>query len=352
MSKQSKPVTTATSTTRTLTARVLLVLLVLITAFGALSATARADQLEILPESVMELLDWEVELGVIELIPFNATATAEANCDTGTIDVTVSNKTVNYYWIDIYADDVFVGSGELNPGAEQSEQIPADENQAIHVMVGVIFAETALLDEVITLDCLAPLPAYQILTSCETGQAHARLINHGDDTALLGVQYPDVMHMEIEVAPHSSEDWLLAVSPGESIDFDIVSNNVAIGSEHLDFVCEVAEEPANTPVDQPVEPVEPAEAIEEAVAQEPAPVVPTQEPAAPTTVDQPAPVPTEDTDIDTNDAAGDELAAGSDLLIGTDNSGNGMALGIVLIGIGLATLTAVALVTTRRRAES
>ena len=373
MSITSKPIT--------ITARTLLALILAITTFGALSAPAGAspggpplpiDPPIILEELIVDLDELDIEpddTPIWEVIPVEfdwigpffdpdvPSVNAEVNCETGTVDISVSNYTPAPWFVWLYVDDDSVKNGLIpSSGGSEEELVAVEENQSIHVLIkAAVFMTTeidTLLDQEIKLDCLFPSPSYEVLSDCDLGQSHARLINHGDDTANIGVQYPDLPHMEIEIAAHSSEDWLLAVSPGESIDFDITSNDIAIGSEHLDFICEAAEEPAAAPVDQPVEPVEPDEAIEEPVAQEPAPVVPTQEPAAPTTVDQPTPVPTADTDIDTNDTADDELAAGSELLIGTDNSDSGMALGIVLIGIGLATLTAVALVATRRRAES
>jgi hypothetical protein len=383
-----------TSKPMTATVRALLALLLAITTFGALSPSAGAGPFD--PDPPIFEIDTLEELQIptpLELMPFTPIfpgSSAEPNCETNTIDVSLVNNTSELWWIDIYADDQLIGDGLLfpipdgPPILEDSELIVVEENQSVHILIGAFDSPGAdmhtLLDQNITLDCLLPSPSYGVLSDCESGQAHARLINHGDDTASIGVQYPGAMHVEIKIAPHSSEDWLLAVSPGESIDFDVTSNDIAIGTEHLDFICEAAEEPAAAPAEEPAaapaeqpaaapaeQPAESDDAAVEGVGIAPLPSPWESDDAAVEGVGiAPLPSPWESDDAAAEPLGGDrtvdrtsrtiadgedELASGSDIFVGADSSRNGIALGVVLIAIGLATLAAIAFFSIRWRAE-
>lgn len=160
------------------------------------------------------------------------------NCATGTIDVRVVNPTSEPTLVVVDIDGDLRGYGPLDPGDEWNDSFPAVENQIMHIES----ATGDFVDDVI-FDCALPEPAYEVIADCTTGEAHARLTNTGNDVASIGVAYPDVMHMEIDLAPGAQHDWLLVVAPGETVDFDVLSVNESIGHEHFEFTCEAPEEP-------------------------------------------------------------------------------------------------------------
>lgn len=331
---------------------VLVSALVAFGAFGLFVGTAGAEtpppgpQIEAVAEA-----DPPVWQGVdLQIAPLSPTAEIEVNCDTNTIEVLVTNNTTKWFWVEVSVDDVLAESGVSNPNSENPWEIPATENVGFHVLVTAVTVGP-IFDDVVTVDCLLPQPAYEILTDCDTGQAHARLINHGDDTAYIGVQYPDVMHQEVEVAPHSSVDWLLAVAPGESIDFEIKASNVVIGTEHVDFVCEVPEAPTPVPTEEPVEAAEesPAEPVEEPTE---APVEETIDESADDELVQPIPVELAADEPADDEVADDEVAAGPGVAVSPAGSSGGGTMAIVLVGLGLVVLMGVALATTRRHTRS
>ncbi len=316
-------------------------------AIVAMAGSAGAETPPQVPELDEKIPGPDLELIVpldVHLVPLRPTVTAEVNCDAERIDVQVGNKTAAAWQIEITADDVVLTGGALGPNMAMAADIDVAENQTVHVEV-IGGAATQLLDADITADCLLPLPSYEILTDCESGQAHARLINHGDDTAFMGVQYPAVMHMEIEVAPHSSEDWLLAVGPGETVEFDIMASNASIGSEALTFDCPVAAE-EQVPADPTPEPEAQPEADTDATETD--------------TTTEPDPVEPDSGEMEeqATDSNVEELAAGPDIIAGGTNVGSddvpgtGVALGLVLIGLGLAALAGVVIATTAKRAHS
>jgi hypothetical protein len=195
----------------------------------------------------------------------------------------------------------------------------------------------------VTLDCLLPAPSYEIIENCETHQSYARLINDGDDTAYMGVQYPDVMHMEIEVAPHSSQDWLLAVSAGGSVEFEVVSSGVTLGTEVFEFTCPVAP-PAATPEPAPAQPA--STTVTVADASEPAPTE-----VAPIEVDLSAgDIAGADAEQPTEASDGDEeLAAPVEIELAGSEHGNGLTVAIALVLIGLTALGGVVVAATGER---
>ena len=219
-------------------ARIAATLAFTIVALAMLAGVAAADMLPLQPDLELQLPGpdpdpeptppWVIADVEILPLPLRPTAQAEVSCESGTVEIEIGNKTPNHWFIEVWADGAVIGGGPIAPNNAMVEQVALAENESTHVIVSVL-TETTLIDETFTMDCLTPLPDYDVFASCGSGQAWARLINHGDDTAYMGVQYPDVMHMEIEVAPHSSEDWLLAVSPGQSVEFEVMASNVSIG---------------------------------------------------------------------------------------------------------------------------
>jgi hypothetical protein len=302
----------------------------------------------------------KLDVGEIVAVPLLPTATVNMSCDANTVQVLVGNKTLKAHFAEITVDGDTTGH-HVPVGQARERVINLAENESAHIEVSVL-QEGVILDATYTMDCILPDPAYKILADCDTGQAFARLINHGDDTAYMGVQYPSVMHMEIAIAPHSSQDWLLAVSPGETVGFDVMASNASIGSEELTFTCE---EPAA-----------------------PAPPAPTPTPASPAPTAQPqgsggviepegntgddtetdAPEIIEGADLDsdkggddegTSDAddatdteelaAGEDLVLGSDVLSAGDTNDAGLALGLVLAVGGLLLIIAAAIGLRRTR---
>ena len=108
---------------------------------------------------------------------------------------------------------------------------------------------------------------------------------------------------------------------------------------------DAAEEPVE-PEDAAVPAEESEDAVEEPVESEDAaeePVEPADELADSETVVRP------DRTRGTIDNGEDEIASGSDILVGTDTSNKWRSLGVVLSAIGLAALIAVAFIAIRRR---
>lgn len=332
-------------------------------ALAMFTGIAAADTPAPFPEFQVDLpnldpppLPTPVVITDFELIPLRPTAEVEVDCESGTVDISVGNNSLNHWFIEISADGEVIGGGPIAPNHAMFEQIELAENDAVDVIVSILTVDT-LIDETFTMDCLVPLPDYDIIADCDTGQAWARLINHGDDVALLGVQYPDVMHMEIEVEPHDSEDWLLAVSPGETVEFDIVSSNVSLGSEILDFTCEDPQQ--IDPVDQPVE--SETDDANQSIDEE-------QEIEAPVenaTHGGAGAGPAADDESTTNAGSGggndgtsaddaettgdDELAADQVLAVSDDGSSLGLVAALVLSGFGLVLLFGAAVAVGRGR---
>jgi hypothetical protein len=277
----------------------------------------------------------------LHIIPLRPTATAQVNCETGQVDVQVGNKTSNAWMIAIAADGDVVDGGPLAPGSALLAHVEIAENQTMQIEV-TGGADITILDTEVTADCLVALPSYEVLTDCDSAQAHARLLNHGDDTASMGIQYPAVMHMEIDVAAHSSEDWLLAVTPGETVEFDVVVSNESIGTEQLTFNCPPDEETpvepvpeAETPVDQTT--TDDTDSVDEGTVDE----------GTVAEADE-GTVATDDEDLADDDGV-EELASGTEIRLANDAPNSAVALGIVLIGLGLAALAGVVIVTTATR---
>ena len=331
--------------------RALAALLLLLVSFGALAGTAAAETPPPGPELTEKAFE-EADLFNFGLLGLNLFPSAEVtvNCETNTIDVRVGNPTEDWISTEVWVDGAVFGSGLAAPGQQVLVSIAASENEEFHLEVSVI-TQGLLFDDDVKFDCVFPAPEYDVLSDCETGQAHARLVNNGDDTAYIGIQYPDVMHMEIEIAPHSSENWLLAVDPGEVVEFDVTASNVAIGSEILDFVCESPVEPTPEPTDEVVV----AEPADQGGDESDEPVESEDD------VDEPQTVAEADVEDPTDDQASDndedgvakaavdeEVAAGPNVVAGGQGgSGKGTGTALVLIGLGLAVLAAVAVFTTR-----
>lgn len=175
---------------------------------------------------------------VIVAIPALGSLTAEVtpDCTAGTpVAVKLGNTTQFATLVDTKVDGILVDSQVVGAQMAGYVDLGFTENQTSQVEVTA--GTKVLFDSVVSLDCLLPNPSYSITTDCATTEAHAVLKNTGDDTALMGVRYPDAIYMLEEVAPHSSIQWLLGVAPGESIDFDVMWGESILGSEHLDFEC-------------------------------------------------------------------------------------------------------------------
>jgi hypothetical protein len=200
------------------------------------------------------------------------------------------------------------GYGPLAPGDEWNDSFPAVENQVVHIDS----LSGNFVDDV-KYDCAFPQPAYEVIADCATGQAHARLTNTGDDVASIGVAYPGVMHMEIDVAPGAQHDWLLMVEPGETVDFDVLTVFESIGHEHFEFQCA---DPVVAPTPTPA----PA-----AVA---AAETPTGTPAEKTAVAEVTPA-DESSGTATAVVSGQDLAAGPQSLVDPDDGSGTILLGAI-----------------------
>ncbi len=299
----------------------------------------------------------KLDVGEIVALPLLPTATVNMSCDANTAQVLVGNKTLKAHFAEITVDGDTTGH-QVPAGQARERVINLAENDSAHIEVSVL-QEGVILDATYTMDCILPDPAYKILADCDTGQAFARLINHGDDKAYMGVQYPSVMHMEIAIAPHSSQDWLLAVSPGETVSFEVMASNASIGSEELTFTCE-----------EPAAPAPPAPTPTPAPTAQPQGSGGVIEPVGNTGVDTETDAPEiiEGADVDSdkdgdnegtsdaNDAtdteefaAGEDLVLGSDVLSADDTNDAGLALGLVLGVSGLLLIIAAAIGLRRTR---
>jgi hypothetical protein len=294
-------------------------------------------------ESVAEATPFVPVPGVFELlVPTLPTADVVVDCDaTDRVRVEVGNHTTASFLVETHVDNAPVDSQWVNPDNAHGLALDFAENDTHDVAVTT--GATTLFEEAVTLDCLVPAPSYETIQNCDTQQAHARLVNDGDDTAWMGVQYPDVTHMEIEIAPHSSKDWLLAVSAGESVAFEVVSSGVTLGSEVFEFTCPVAP-PAATPEPAPAEPTT-----------GPVPVADTTEPApievAPIEVDLSVGDTTSAEAEPPAEVAGgnEELAAPVEIELAGSEHGNGPAIAMGLVLVGLTALGGVVVAATRNR---
>jgi len=166
--------------------------------------------------------------------------------------VTVSNSTNNAYAFKITVDGVQIDQSVVGPNKQYKKSFPLGENET--KAVKVTRASVTMFDDEVTRDCLTPAPAYEVLTNCVTEQAHARLINNGDDTAKMAIQYGEGTYAHQAIGAHSSKDWLLTVNPNESVQFHVVHDSTILGTEDLFFDCPVVEPPVVEPpvVEPPV----------------------------------------------------------------------------------------------------
>jgi hypothetical protein len=274
----------------------------------------------------------------LDLFPlfFNPTADVVVDCGADPqVRVDISNTTDSFHWIEVFVDGDSVQSGVVGPDTAVPIGLDFAENDSKEIRVEA--GDLTMFDDTVELDCVLSAPSYEILENCDTGQAHARLINLGDDSVLMGVAYPDVMYVQEVVSPHSFIDWLLA-NPGDgAIAFDIMADDVVIGSEIVQMDCEVPAEP--TPEVTP----EATPAPEVEAAEENAPIeVDLEEVTFNAGDDDSDPTPTVDPETDA-DGGSDELAAGVDVEV-APGSGNSpwVALGATMGGLALLAGAAVA----------
>ncbi len=171
-----------------------------------------------------------------------------ADCAAGTpVAVNISNTTQSFTLVETRVDGVLVDSQSVGPQMAGFVDLGFVENQTSNVKVSA--GSSVLFEGDVTLDCLLPSPSYVITEDCETAQAFAVLKNTGDDTAHMGVRYEGAPYMLEEVPPHDSVMWLLAVDPGETVDFDVMVGSDVLGSEHVVFECTppVTSPPATVP---------------------------------------------------------------------------------------------------------
>ena len=185
-----------------------------------------------------EPFDINVSIGVL-VVP---TASVEVSCANETATARIENPTGNFHPFAVRVDGDLVDSGTTVPNGASPVSFPLSENETVAVEIEV--GGDVLIDQEFTRDCLLPDPSYDLLEDCESGQAHARLVNNGDDVARMGIDYGGVPVVLQSVAPHSSIDWLLAVDPGESVDFTVKFGDVDLGTESIAFSC--PEEPTTT----------------------------------------------------------------------------------------------------------
>lgn len=307
---------------------------------GASAAEPDGPELESIVEAIPMLPADGIFVPIVPIVP---SADVVVDCAaTDQVRVEIGNHTANFFVVETSVDAVLVDTQLVGPNNAHGLALDFAENDTHDVAVTA--GTTTLFEQAITLDCLLPAPSYEIIQNCDTDQAYARLVNDGDDTAYMGVQYPDVMHMEIEIAPHSSEDWLLAVPAGGSVEFEVVSSGATIGSEVFEFTCPVAP-PAPTP--QP--------------APSPAPAGPTPAPAIVNDASEPAPTDVAPIPVDlaadgttSADAeppevpdSDEEIAAPVAVELAGSEHGNGLAIAVALVLIGLTILGGVVLATTR-----
>ncbi len=171
------------------------------------------------------------------IAPLTPSASVAASCNSESGTVTVSNPTNNVYALKVIVDGVQIATTIVSPNNQYKKSFPLAENAT--KAVKVTRASVTMLDTDVKRDCLKPAPAYDVLTNCDTEQAHARLINNGDDTAMMAIQYGEGAYAHQPVAAHSSKDWLLTVSPNESVSFNVVHSSTILGSEDLLFDCPV-----------------------------------------------------------------------------------------------------------------
>lgn len=196
--------------------------------------------------------DTPVFVGEIGVLPLFPSASVSVSCGAETATITVKNPTTSAFIVSIEVDGQSVGGGLVGAKNQRAEVFPLAENatKAVEVSRG----DVVMVDEEVTRDCLLPAPAYQVLSNCDAEQAHVRLVNNGDDDALMAVQYNDDAYAHQAIAPHSSKDWLLSVAPNESVAFKVLHDSTVLGNETLDFDCAV-EPPVEPPaVVPPVEP--------------------------------------------------------------------------------------------------
>jgi hypothetical protein len=252
------------------------------------------------------------------------------NCLAGTIDVRVVNPTSEPTLVVVEIDGQEKGYGPLAGGDEWNDSFPAVENQVVHIES----VSGNFVDDV-KFDCAFPEPAYEVIADCATGQAHARLTNTGNDVASIGVAYPGLMHMEIDVAPGAQHDWLLMVGPGETVDFDVLSVLESIGHEHFEFECEAPViEPSPTPTTAAVVA---AEAPDETPA-------PTEE-----TVVAEVP-PSDDSNGTATALVVDDLAAGPESAVDPDDGSSVVLVGAIgaVSGLVLAAMAGLGFLVGRR----
>ena len=194
-------------------------------------------------------------IGEVAVLPVFPSASVAVSCAAETAAVTVKNPTTSAFVVSIEVDGHSIGGGLVGAKNQRTETFPLAENATKSVEVAR--GNVVMLDKEATRDCLLPAPAYQVLSSCDAEQAHVRLINNGDDDALMAVQYGDDAYAHQTIAPHSSKDWLLDVAANGSVAFKVLHNSTVLGSEMLHFDCAV-EPPVEPPVPPAVvPPVEP-----------------------------------------------------------------------------------------------
>ncbi len=198
--------------------------------------------------------------GPIVVFPLFPSASVAVSCTSETATVTVKNPSFSSFLVTVKIDGSYYDGGLALSKQQWTTTFPLEENQSKTVKVT---GSLTLMDKEVTRDCLFPAPTYQVLSNCDTAQSHARLINNGDDSAMMAVQYGTDAYNLQSVAAHSSKDWLLDVAPGESTSFTIRHNSSSIGTETLDFDCEppVPAEPPAPAQPAPVEPPAPAEPV-------------------------------------------------------------------------------------------
>ncbi len=279
----------------------------------------------------------------LDLFPlfFNPTAEVVVDCEADPqVRVDIGNTTDSFRWVEVFADGDSVEAVIVAPGSAGLVELDFSENDSKQIRVES--GDLTMFDDTVELDCLLPAPSYEIVENCNTGLAHARLINLGDDSVGMGVAYPDVMYMQEVVSPHSFIDWLLADPIDGAIVFDVMADDVVIGSEIVEMDCEVPAVP--TPEVTPEATPEPEVGVE--AAEENAPIeVDLEEVTVDASTETSEPTQTVDTEAD---GGSDELAAGVDVEV-APGSGSTKWVALAATMGGLALLAGVAVAWSRNQ---
>lgn len=214
----------------------------------AMSSPASAGDLEMQPEvaDISAFTSTVAVLGDIDdfvLVPQPGpvpTVAIQIDCANDSyVQAYIDNITNSGFQVETQVNGVLIDSSPVLAGAHHFVPLNLDNHQIYEIRVSAITVGT-IYHEDYTVDCAVGDPSYEVLTNCETGQAHVRMSNAGEGIVKFRIGYSGVLAGPYqEVAPGTHVDWLLAVDPGESVDFDVLDDWAILSAEHLDFDCPV-----------------------------------------------------------------------------------------------------------------